>query len=173
MYHIKAKKSTYCRLMTKICFTKPKNMIFIVFQSYHIFKFTEKIRRPAYIAQQVCGKSEGIENRTRPCGKLTKSDEKNFQSTRKNWKTSFSFFYGINSIFSSKKQQEQQKCGKIMQKCGFFKKIFAHFFLLSENQQEKKHFKRSAFHGRGIRIRTLNDGVRVRSVTVTLYLYVF
>ena len=26
--------------------------------------------------------------------------------------------------------------------------------------------------GRGIRIRTLNDGVRVRSVTVTLYLYV-
>lgn len=27
--------------------------------------------------------------------------------------------------------------------------------------------------GRGIRIRTLNDGVRVRSVTVTLYLCVF
>ena len=26
--------------------------------------------------------------------------------------------------------------------------------------------------GRGIRIRTLNDGVRVRSVTVTLYLYI-
>ena len=42
MYHIKAKKSTYCRLTTKICFTKPKNMIFITFQSYHIFKFTEK-----------------------------------------------------------------------------------------------------------------------------------
>lgn len=28
------------------------------------------------------------------------------------------------------------------------------------------------FIGRGIRIRTLNDGVRVRSVTVTLYLYI-
>ena len=28
------------------------------------------------------------------------------------------------------------------------------------------------FFGRGIRIRTLNDGVRVRSVTVTLYLYI-
>ena len=27
-------------------------------------------------------------------------------------------------------------------------------------------------NGRGIRIRTLNDGVRVRSVTVTLYLYI-
>ncbi len=27
-------------------------------------------------------------------------------------------------------------------------------------------------YGRGIRIRTLNDGVRVRSVTVTLYLYI-
>lgn len=27
-------------------------------------------------------------------------------------------------------------------------------------------------YGRGIRIRTLNDGVRVRCVTVTLYLYI-
>ena len=31
---------------------------------------------------------------------------------------------------------------------------------------------RQPLFGRGIRIRTLNDGVRVRSVTVTLYLYI-
>lgn len=32
--------------------------------------------------------------------------------------------------------------------------------------------KELSVYGRGIRIRTLNNGVRVRSVTVTLYLYI-
>ena len=38
----------------------------------------------------------------------------------------------------------------------------------------KKRLENRCFQacGRGIRIRTLNDGVRVRSVTVTLYLYI-
>ena len=40
-------------------------------------------------------------------------------------------------------------------------------------QREKTPKRVSFLFGRGIRIRTLNDGVRVRSVTVTLYLYVF
>ena len=60
-----------------------------------------------------------------------------------------------------------------------------HFFI---KNKRKKHLKRckivpkgkrkwtihneSSICGRGIRIRTLNDGVRVRSVTVTLYLYI-
>ena len=32
--------------------------------------------------------------------------------------------------------------------------------------------KELSVYGRGIRIRTLNNGVRVRCVTVTLYLYI-
>ena len=40
-------------------------------------------------------------------------------------------------------------------------------------QKEKRTLRECAFSfGRGIRIRTLNNGVRVRCVTVTLYLYI-
>ena len=67
--------------------------------------------------------------------------------------------------------------------------LVSHKWLISDKDQLKKHLKRCknvpkgerkwtvqdelSNFGRGIRIRTLNDGVRVRSVTVTLYLYVF
>ena len=44
---------------------------------------------------------------------------------------------------------------------------------ISANRKHRFVSKAVFSVGRGIRIRTLNDGVRVRSVTVTLYLYVF
>ena len=41
------------------------------------------------------------------------------------------------------------------------------------NKRKQEHFQSvPVSFGRGIRIRTLNNGVRVRCVTVTLYLYI-
>lgn len=44
------------------------------------------------------------------------------------------------------------------------------FESIEVNIKQKEHLKQMLFGGRGIRIRTLNNGVRVRCVTVTLYL---
>lgn len=45
-------------------------------------------------------------------------------------------------------------------------------YLLLSKKKTDTHADVCFLFGRGIRIRTLNDGVRVRSVTVTLYLYI-
>lgn len=79
-------------------------------------------------------------------------------------------FRGIGRGMRTCLANARQNLGVRALKCPRLKDSSNPFTIL---QKEKRTLHECSFSfGRGIRIRTLNNGVRVRCVTVTLYLYI-